>query len=60
MYWELCRKYGLKCAGKRFEEVPDRVRGSKDGRFEAWWDRSVEIMTMQQVESNCPYVVVVG
>ena len=30
VYWELCRKYGLKCAGKWFEEVPDEVRSRED------------------------------
>lgn len=57
VYWELCRKYGVKCAGKWFEEVPDKVRKSEDGKVEIWWDRSVE--TTQQVESNRPDVVVV-
>ena len=58
VYWELCRKYGVKCAGKWFEEVPDKVRKSDDGKVEIWWDRSVE--TAQQVESNRPDVVVVN
>ncbi|MEM7375718.1 MAG: reverse transcriptase family protein [Bacteroidota bacterium] len=57
VYWELCRKYGLKSAVRWFEEVPDKVRKSEDGRIEIWWDRSVE--TTQQVESNRPDVVVV-
>jgi len=26
VYWELCRKYDVKCALKWFEEVPDKVR----------------------------------
>jgi len=38
VYWELCRKYGVQCAGKWFEEMPDKVRKSKDGKFEIWWD----------------------
>lgn len=57
VYWELCRKYDVKSAARWFEEVPDKVRRSKDGRIEIWWDRSVE--TTQQVESNRPDVVVV-
>ena len=57
VYWELCRKYGVKCTGKWFEEVPDKVRKSDDGKVEIWWDKSVE--TTQQVESNRPDVVVV-
>ena len=31
VYWELCRRYGIKCAGKWFEEVPEEVRVSEDG-----------------------------
>ena len=26
VYWELCRKYDVKCADKSFEEVPEEVR----------------------------------
>ena len=58
VYWELCRKYGVKCAGMWFEEAPDKVRKSDDGKVEIWWDRSVE--TAQQMESNRPDVVVVN
>ena len=57
VYWELCRKYGLKCAGKWFEEVPDEVRSREDGKVEIWWDRSVE--TTNKLEHNRPDVVVV-
>ena len=57
VYWELCGKYGIKRAGKWFEEVPDKVRKSDDENYEIWWDRNVE--TRQQVEHNCPDVVVV-
>ncbi|MEM7264393.1 MAG: reverse transcriptase domain-containing protein [Pseudomonadota bacterium] len=57
VYWELCRKYGMKCAARWYEEVPDKVRRSDNGNIEIWWDRAVE--TTQQVESNRPDVVVV-
>ena len=57
VYWELCRKYGLKCAGKWFEEVPDEVRSREDGKVEIWWDKSVE--TTNKLEHNRPDVVVV-
>ena len=57
VYWELCRRYGIKCAGKWFEEVPEEVRVSEDGGYEIWWDRSVD--TTQKMEHNRPDVVVV-
>ena len=44
LYWELCQKFGIDCGDKWFEEIPDTVRKSKDGQFEIWWDRLVEIM----------------
>ena len=56
VYWELCVRYGVKCAGKWYEETPDEVRTSDDGCVEIWWDRPVE--TMQQLEHNRPDVVV--
>jgi hypothetical protein len=34
VYWELCRKYGLKCADVWYKEVPDEVRVSEDGMVE--------------------------
>ena len=58
VYWELCRKYGLKCVGKWLEEVSDKIRKSEDEKVEIWWDRSTE--TTQQVESNRVDVVVVN
>ena len=57
VYWELCRRHGIKCAGKWFEEVPEEVRVSEDGGYEIWWDRSVD--TTQKMEHNRPDVVVV-
>ena len=57
VYWELCKKYGVMCAGRWFEEVPDEVRVSDDKKYEIWWDRSVN--TTQQMEHNRPDVVVV-
>ena len=57
IYWELCRKFGVKCAGKWYEEVPEEVRVSADGNVEIWWDRSV--MTTKQLDHNRPDVVVI-
>ena len=56
VYWELCKKYGVKCAKRWFEEVPDMVRTSEDGATEIWWDRTVETTT--KMEHNRPDVVV--
>ena len=33
VYWELCRKYGIKFADVWYKEVPDEVRMSEDGRL---------------------------
>ena len=56
VYWELCRKYGLKCADVWYKEVPDEVRRSDDGKVEIWWDRKVD--TAKGLECNRPDVVV--
>ena len=40
VYWELCRRYEVKCAGKWFEEVPEEVRVNEAGDVEIWWDRA--------------------
>jgi len=39
------------CAGKWFEEVPDKIWKSKDGKFEIWWDRSVEKVIVRMLWS---------
>ena len=56
VYWELCRKYGLKVADVWYKEVPDEVRKSDDGKIEIWWDKKVE--TAKSLECNRPDVVV--
>ena len=58
VYWEVCRKYGVKCAGKWWEETPEEVRISKDGKFEIWWDKSVN--TAEQLEHNRPDLVIIN
>ena len=42
VYWELRRKYRIDCVEKWYNEAPDAVRISKDGKKEIWWDRKVE------------------
>ena len=57
VYWELCRRYEVKCAGKWFEEVPEEVRVNEAGDVEIWWDRGIH--TTKPMEHNRPDVVVV-
>lgn len=56
VYWELCRKHGMKHADVWYKEVPDEVRMSDDKKIEIWWDRSIE--TTQRMDHNRPDVVV--
>ena len=58
VYWELCKKYGMKYSSRWYEEVPEAVRLSKDGNFELWWDRSVE--TTQKLDHNRPDIVLIN
>ena len=44
LYWEVCRKHGIDCVKKWYNEAPDPVRISKGGKKEIWWDRKVETM----------------
>ena len=57
VYWELCRKYKVKCSEKWYEECPDSVRKSECGKFEIWWNRPV--MTTKKLDHNKPDVVVI-
>ena len=57
VYWELCRRYEVKCAEKWFEEVPEEVRVNGAGDVEIWWDRGIH--TTKPMEHNRPDVVVV-
>ena len=57
IYWEVCAKFGVRCAEKWYEEVPEEVRTSKNGNIEIWWDKSV--MTTKQLEHNRPDLVVI-
>ena len=57
VYWELCGKYGLDRAGNWYEETPDGVRVSSDGKYEIWWNRKV--FTKKSTEHNRPDLVVI-
>ena len=56
VYWELCKKYGVKCSEKWYDECPEKVRKSVCGEYEIWWDRAVE--TPKRLDHNRPDVVV--
>ena len=55
VYWEMCRKSGIKCTEKWYEEIPDKVRTTEDGMKEIWWDRKVE--TSEKMDHIRPDVV---
>ena len=57
IYWDLCKKYGIKHSLRWYEETPDDVRVSSCGRFEIWWDRPVN--TSKQLDHNRPDVIVI-
>jgi len=57
VYWEVCGRHGLKRTEKWYEETPDPVRKSADGRYEVWWDQKVNIPTA--FEANRPDLVVI-
>ena len=56
VYWELCKRFGVKCADQWFKDIPEEVRKNSDGSVEIWWDR--KILTSVQLEHNQPDVVV--
>ncbi len=57
VYWELCGNYGLKRSETWYEEVPDPVRVSADGRYEIRWDQKIH--TPKATRHNKPDVVVI-
>jgi hypothetical protein len=57
VYWEVLGKCGLKRSEKWYEEVPEPVRKSADGRYEVWWDQKV--ITPNALEHNRPDMVVI-
>ena len=57
VHWELCRKYGIECAGRWYEHVPNSVTTDKDDQVVIYWNRTVE--TARALPHNRPYVVVV-
>ena len=50
-------KYGIECAGRWYEHVPNSVTTDKDNQVVIYWDRKVE--TAKALPHNRPDVVVV-
>ena len=57
VYWEVCGLRGLKRSENWYEETPDPVRKSADGRYEVWWDQKVSTPTA--FEANRPDLVLI-
>ena len=57
VYWEVCGKRGLQRSSNWYEETPDPIRKSADGRYEVWWDQKVSTPTA--FEANRPDLVVI-
>ena len=57
VYWEICKKHGIKCSDRWFKEAPEKVRLSKCGRYEIWWDKKVE--NPKALEANRPDLVLI-
>ena len=55
VHWELCRKYGIKCAERWYEHVPESVSVGQD--VEIYWNQTIWVHA--SVEHNRPDVVVV-
>ena len=63
VYWGLCGKYDVKRSERWYDEVPDPVRFSKDGRYEIRWDQTIPTSTSiaesDGTRHNKPDVVVI-
>jgi len=57
VYWDLCKKYGIKHSVRWYEETPDDVRVSSCGKFEIWWDKPVN--TSKRLEHNRPDLILI-
>ena len=57
VYWELCGKLGVRRSENWYEEVPDGIRWSSDGRYEIWWNKTV--YTTKAMKHNRPDLVVI-
>ena len=58
VYWELCKKYGIEHSEKWYEEVPNDVRVSADGKTEIWWNKDVP--TTEAVGANRPDLTLIN
>ena len=58
VYWELCKKYSIEHSEKWYEENPDPIRISADGKTEIWWNK--EIHTTEAVGANRPDITIIN
>lgn len=57
VYWDLCKRFGMKHSVRWYEETPEDVRISSCGKFEIWWDKPVH--TSKRLDHNRPDVVLI-
>ena len=57
VYWEVCGSHEIQRSENWYEETPDPIRRSADGRYEVWWDQKVNTPTA--FEHNRPDLVVI-
>ena len=57
VYWDLCKRYGMKHSLRWYEETPEDVRVSSCGKFEIWWDKPVN--TSKRLDHNRPDLIVI-
>ena len=56
VYWELLVKYGFERSEKWYQEVPDPVRRTVEGRYEIRWDQPIP--TTRKLDHNKPDVMI--
>ena len=57
IHWELCRKYGIDCSSKWYNNVPSAVCSNPEDTIELHWDQTILIDVA--VEHNKPDLVIV-
>ena len=57
VYWEVCGRHGIQRCENWYEEAPDPVRKSADGRYEVLWDQKVSTPTA--FEANRPDLILI-
>ena len=57
VYWDLCRRYGVKHSLRWYEETPEDVCVSSCGKFEIWWDKAVN--ASKKLDHNRPDIILI-